>query len=75
MRWAFMLGIAVVLAIMTVYEWPKMKREMKKEKTAFAVLTVLGGILAFLLMFYPEMPGPTHLINAIYKPLGTIFEK
>jgi multisubunit Na+/H+ antiporter MnhB subunit len=75
MKWAAILGITVVLVFMTIYEWPKMKVQMKREKIAFAALTILGGVLAFLLVFYPEMPGPTQWIDAIYKPLGKFLEK
>jgi multisubunit Na+/H+ antiporter MnhB subunit len=75
MKWAAILGITVVLVFMTIYEWPKMKVQMKKEKIAFAALTMLGGVLAFLLVFYPEMPGPTQWIAAIYKPLEEFLEK
>ncbi|WP_027415716.1 hypothetical protein [Aneurinibacillus terranovensis] len=75
MKWAEILGITVVLVFMTIYEWPKMKGQMKKEKIAFAALTMLGGGLAFLLVFYPEMPGPTQWIDAIYKPLGKFIYK
>ncbi|GEN35585.1 hypothetical protein [Aneurinibacillus danicus] len=75
MKWAAILGITVVLVFMTIYEWPKMKVKMKREKIAFAALTILGGVLAFLLVFYPEMPGPTQWIDAIYKPLGKFLEK
>lgn len=75
MKWAAVLGITAILAFMTVYEWPKMKAQMKKEKMAFAALTILGGILALLLVFYPEMPGPTKWIDAVFKPLGKFLEK
>ncbi|ALS21405.1 MULTISPECIES: hypothetical protein [Paenibacillus] len=75
MEWVKVLGIAAVLVCMTLYEWPRMKRQMKKEKTAFAALTVLGGILACLLVFYPETPGPTQCIDAMYKPLVNVVEK
>jgi multisubunit Na+/H+ antiporter MnhB subunit len=70
MKWADVLGITAVLVFMTLYEWPKMKKQKKREKFAFAAITMLGGILAFLLIFYPDMPGPTQWIDAIYKPLG-----
>lgn len=75
MKWAGVLGIAAALVFMTLYEWPKMKSQKKREKTAFAALTVLGGILAFLLVFYPKMPGPTQCFDAIYKPLVKFLEK
>ena len=70
MKWATVLGITAVLAAMTLYEWPKMNKwQMAREKIAFAVLTVLGGILAVLLVFFPDIPGPTQMLDAIYKPL------
>ncbi|BCJ87303.1 hypothetical protein [Effusibacillus dendaii] len=75
MEWAAVLGIAAVLVFIPLYEWPKMNTQMKREKTAFAAMTVLGGILAFLLVFYPEMPGPTQFIDAMYKPLVKFLEK
>ncbi len=75
MEWAAVLGIAAVLVLMALYEWSKMKTQKKREKTAFAALTVLGGILAFLLVFNSEMPGPTQFIDTLYKPLVKILEK
>jgi multisubunit Na+/H+ antiporter MnhB subunit len=74
-KFAAILGFTVILVFITLYEWPKMKGQMKREKIAFAALTILGGILAFLLVFYPETPGPTQWMDAIFKPLVTILEK
>lgn len=34
----------------------------------------MGWILAVLLIFFPEMPGPTDLIDWIFKPLGKMLE-
>jgi multisubunit Na+/H+ antiporter MnhB subunit len=72
MKWTAVLGIAALLALMAAYEWPKTKR--KKEKTAFAVIAVLGGLLASWLVFYPETPGPTQCLDALYKPLVKMIE-
>jgi multisubunit Na+/H+ antiporter MnhB subunit len=74
-KFAAILGFTVILVFITLYEWPKMKGQMKREKIAFAALTILGGILAFLLVLFPDIPGPTQWLNAIYKPLVTLFEK
>jgi hypothetical protein len=73
-KWAEVLGIAAVLAGMTLLEWPKMEKRMKREKTAFAVLTVSGGILAVLLLFNPDMPGPTQGLEALFGPLVSFLE-
>jgi multisubunit Na+/H+ antiporter MnhB subunit len=75
MKWVAFLGVTVILVFMTIYEWPKMKGQMKREKLAFAALTMLGWVLAFLLIFYPETPGPTQWIDAVYKPLGKFLKQ
>ena len=69
MVWAAVLGITTLLVLMTLYEWPKLRPEMKREKAAFAILTLLSGMLAFLLVFYPDLPGPTQALDAMTKPL------
>jgi hypothetical protein len=69
MKWAAVLGITVVMLTMFLYDWPKIGRQLKKERVAFVALTVLGGILAVMLIFNPEMPGPTQWIDTVYKPL------
>lgn len=75
MRWTTILGITVIVALMAMYEWPKMKQHLKREKAAFAAILIIGWLLAILLVFYPDMPGPTQMVDAIYKPLGKLLEK
>ncbi len=75
MKWAAILGFTAVFIFMTMYEWPKMKVQMKREKLAFAALSILGWVLAVLLVFYPELPGPTQWMDAIYERLGKFLEK
>ncbi|WP_126427087.1 hypothetical protein [Brevibacillus marinus] len=72
MKWAGVLGITAVIIVMFWYDWPKMDRKWKRERTVFAVLTMVGGILAILLVFYPEMPGPTQWLATLYKPLAKL---
>lgn len=74
MKWGISLIIPVIVVIMTLYEWPKMTPEMAKEKKAFAVFTILGTVLAYVLLFNPNMPGPTTLIDFLYKPLVNILD-
>ncbi|MFS0815310.1 hypothetical protein [Peribacillus phoenicis] len=52
-----------------------MNKNQKKEKRAFVTLTMAGWLLAVLLVFFPDMPGPTHLMDMIFKPLGKLLEK
>lgn len=75
MKWAAIIGISFIVLLIALYEWPKMNKNQKREKTAFFILSVLGWLVAVLLVFNPEMPGPTQMIEAIYKPLGKLLEK
>jgi multisubunit Na+/H+ antiporter MnhB subunit len=75
MKWGWVIGLTVILLMIVWYEWPKMNPNQKKEKAAFATLSVLGWVLAVLLVFQPELPGPTQLVEFIYKPFGKLLEK
>ncbi|ASN05765.1 hypothetical protein [Virgibacillus necropolis] len=75
MNLAFVFGITVVVVLITLYEWPKINRDQKKEKAAFVTLTGAGWLLAVLLVFFPDIPGPTDLIDAVFRPLGKFLEK
>lgn len=75
MRWAQVLGIAVLLLLMALFDWPKMSRNMKREKIAYASLAGMGAVLAVLLVYDPELPGPTQWLQVLYQPLVQIMEK
>ncbi|WP_019119414.1 hypothetical protein [Brevibacillus massiliensis] len=75
MKAASVLGITAVALILFLFEWPKLRHGMKREKRAFAVLTVIGWALAILLVMYPNLPGPSQVIDKLYKPLGKLLEK
>jgi uncharacterized membrane protein len=68
------LGITIVIVLMFLYEWPKMNQKQKKDKYTFVVLSAMSWILAVLLLFFPEMPGPTEMVDQIFKPLGKMLE-
>jgi hypothetical protein len=68
-------GLSLVVALYTLYEWPKINPEQKKEKIAFISLSAAGWVLAVLLLLYPEMPSHTRIIKIIYAPLGKLLEK
>ncbi|GGJ99369.1 hypothetical protein GCM10007063_22130 [Lentibacillus kapialis] len=75
MKWAMVLGIVVIAVLITLYEWPKMNKNQKKERKAFAVLTMGSVVLAVLLVYFPDMPGPTQLVDSLFKPFGKLLEK
>jgi multisubunit Na+/H+ antiporter MnhB subunit len=75
MKAVFILGTLVLVALIFLYEWPRINRTQKKEKAVFVVLLSLGTILAIVLIWNPDLPGPTQMVDYIYKPLGRMMEK
>ncbi|WP_164669416.1 hypothetical protein [Virgibacillus doumboii] len=62
--------VIVVAVFITLYEWPRIDQHLKKEKRAFVMLTIVGILLSALLIYFPEMPGPTELVQWVFKPLS-----
>jgi len=75
MKWITVLGITICVVLIVWYEWPKINRNQKEEKVVFVALTAMGWLLAILLLFFPDMPGPTQMIEMLFKPLGKMLEK
>jgi multisubunit Na+/H+ antiporter MnhB subunit len=75
MKIGLILGTLVLVALIFLYEWPRINRTQKKEKAVFVVLLSLGTILAIVLIWNPNLPGPTQMVDYIYKPLGRMMEK
>lgn len=75
MKWGAIFGISLIIICIVVFQWPKMNQCQKKEKAALISLSVIGWILAILLLLFPNMSGPTQLIDAIFNPLGKLLEK
>jgi multisubunit Na+/H+ antiporter MnhB subunit len=67
--------VTVIVLLMILYEWPKINSNQKKEKVAFAAVAAIGTLLAILLIFIPDMPNPSQLVEWIYKPLGKLLEQ
>ncbi|NSL50808.1 hypothetical protein [Calidifontibacillus erzurumensis] len=74
MKWIGILGVSFIIVCIFFIQWPKMKKYSLKEKIVFLSMTFLGWILALLLIIFPDLPGPTQLIDTIFKPLGKILE-
>ncbi|WP_419887715.1 hypothetical protein ACN6MT_20080 [Neobacillus niacini] len=62
------LGIIVILLFIFLIQRPGLKRSGKREKIAFFSIMMVNGVLAVLLVIFPEMPGPGQMIDFIYKP-------
>jgi hypothetical protein len=64
------IGVTVATILIILFEWSRMNKKQKKEKWTVVILTMSGWILAILLVFFSDIPGPADLINMIFKPLG-----
>jgi hypothetical protein len=74
MKWGPLFGSLFIVLCMTLFQWTKINHNQKKEKAAFITLTILGWLLINLLFTFPDIPGPTQMIDSIYKPLGKLLE-
>lgn len=52
-----------------------MKKRMTRERIAAVVLTLAGIALAAALAYNPRMPGPSQLVDAIFRPAAGIMEQ
>jgi len=74
MKWGQAIGITFIFICIILFEWPKLKKKQKKEKGVFITLSVIGWLLGNILLFFPDTPGPTDLVDMIFKPLGKLLE-
>jgi hypothetical protein len=74
MSWGPVFGSTLIVICMTLYQLPKINQNQKKEKAAFITLSIIGWLLAIMLIFFPKNPGPSEWIDILYKPLGKILE-
>ncbi|MGO4886791.1 hypothetical protein ACJ2A9_03455 [Anaerobacillus sp. MEB173] len=74
MNWVLSIVSGLIAALIVWFEWPKINQKQKKEKQALVTLSIMGWVLAVLLIFFPDMPGPTDLVDYIYRPLGKLLE-
>ncbi|MBM7643988.1 multisubunit Na+/H+ antiporter MnhB subunit [Scopulibacillus daqui] len=71
MKLMYAAGITLIVVLMTLYEWPKLKQaNKKKEKTAYTIITLIGWVCAVLLVYFPDMPGPTQVVNFFFMPIS-----
>ncbi|ALX48579.1 hypothetical protein [Lentibacillus amyloliquefaciens] len=64
----------VVAALITLYEWPRINEDQKKEKRAFIILTTGGFLLAVMLIIFPNLSGPTEFVQWVFKPFSQLLE-
>jgi predicted permease len=74
MKWGAIFLCCIGILLMVLFQWPKLKKNQKKEKISFLILTAFGWIMAISLILFPDIPGPTQIVNYIFKPLGILLE-
>ncbi|ETI68643.1 hypothetical protein [Neobacillus vireti] len=67
-------GITALIVLIYLWEWPKLKKNGRKIIVVFFTLITIGWVLAILLVLFPNMPGPSQLIDFIFKPIGRYWE-
>lgn len=72
--WGSIFAYSIIVGFIVLFQWPKIKKEQKKEKIAFVLITCFGWLLGILLFHFPDLPSPTDLIDFIYKPFGSLLE-
>jgi UDP-N-acetylmuramyl pentapeptide phosphotransferase/UDP-N-acetylglucosamine-1-phosphate transferase len=68
------LGLTLLAIAIFLWDWRKLSRQSLGLRSAFIAITLLGWGLAVLLVYFPELPGPTQLVDTIFKPLGKTLE-
>lgn len=74
MRMGAVLGITALVVCVFLYEWPRIHNHPIKDKWIFSLLLLSSWSLSVLLVFIPDLPGPTHLVEAVYKPLSKLLD-
>jgi multisubunit Na+/H+ antiporter MnhB subunit len=75
MEWKASLAVTVILLLIAWYELPKLPADQKIDKYAFFFVSGMAWILAVLLVFYPNVPGPTEWVQEVYKPLDNVLDQ
>ncbi|MGG1679330.1 hypothetical protein ACIFOT_26945 [Neobacillus sp. NRS-1170] len=74
MKIASLLGTTLLVLFMVLSQITKINKNQKKDRVVLIVFSALGWVVANLLIFFPDVPGPTELIDLLYKPLGKLLE-
>lgn len=72
-RWGAFFATTGIVALIILFQWPKIKHNPKKDKLAFFMLLLLGSVLSMFDL--PHIAGPTSWIEALFKPFGQWMEQ
>lgn len=65
MKGVYIGSVTVVVVLLFLYQWPKMKSNDRKEKAAFATITMIGWAAAVVYIIFPEMTSPAKVLDFI----------
>ena len=74
MKAAFVIVTTIIYIFISLYEWPKMDRKQKKDRFGLVMLSIVGWMLAFVLIIFPDIPGPIQFIEYVFKPIGRLLD-
>jgi multisubunit Na+/H+ antiporter MnhB subunit len=74
LKWGPIVSCSIIIFFIVLFQWPKIKKDQKREKIAFVIITGFGWLLATLLFLFPDLPSPTDLVDFIFKPFGRLLE-
>jgi hypothetical protein len=67
------LGLILIFTLMAALEVPRLVRDkMWREMTAFSGLLIIGMVLSFAHVLNINLPNPTHLLYAIFRPMTEV---
>lgn len=69
MRWGLLFATSFIIALIILYDWPKLNKKQKKDKVTFIVMVSIGWLIGVLLIFYPDIPGPTQWVDWLFSPI------
>ncbi|UKS27410.1 hypothetical protein LOZ80_00195 [Paenibacillus sp. HWE-109] len=67
----FMAGCLVI----TLYQWFRLKGTPRNEKITYIAILALCWILAISLVVNPTLPGPSQMVDSLFRPIGKLIDK
>ncbi|RNB88389.1 hypothetical protein EDM59_04490 [Brevibacillus nitrificans] len=72
MRWGVVLSMTVLAVVLIGYEWPRLKKQPRKDKLVFLSLILIAWTLS--LFDLPNIPGPTTMVQTLFRPFAILLE-
>ncbi|MNI08802.1 hypothetical protein D3C73_618510 [compost metagenome] len=74
MKWVSMLVLTLIVVAIVFIELPELKGR-KRETWSFFGFLLTGWFVSVMLVFKPDLPGPTDWVQALFKPIGQMLKK